>query len=262
MLLHEVTTTTKAYVVIGNPGYSRPSSLYPSTAAPKLYNKLEADKIAKQQNDHEDRSNRGTSRFHWHVKHIAEIEVGKHIAGTPAVSAIEKLKSKHENKKLREETCDKLQVGVSVLSESIVDFLGATLAKLKHAHPEEVFSEHNPDKVSIEELAKLITGLKIISNKDHREVITKDDVGINPNSAREVFQLLDDVKKDGKHDKDVMKIFGKLADLSPSIYNRELDKLKVLKKDGDAHDAALMELEKFMLKVSQMFQKLKTGTVA
>jgi hypothetical protein len=151
---------------------------------------------------------------------------------------------------------------VEVLSESIVDFLGVTLAKLKHKHPEEVFSEHNPDKVSLEELAKMITALKVISRKEYRSAITHEDVGINPNSAREVFKLLDDVKKDGKTEKNVSKVFDSLSGLAPSIYRKELQQLKQLEIDGEEHDQAVTELEKFMLKVGQFFTKLKAGTAA
>ena len=149
---------------------------------------------------------------------------------------------------------------VDVLSESIIDYFGTTLAKLKGAHPEEVFSEQNPKRVSLEDVAKMITALKVISKKEYRGAMTKDDIGINPNSARELFGLLDSVKKDGQNERNTKEVLDTLTRLAPSLYRAELDGLKDLKLDDDAkRKQAIQKLESFMLKASQFFQKLKTN---
>lgn len=149
---------------------------------------------------------------------------------------------------------------VEVLSESIIEYFGTTLAKLKGAHPEEVFSDQNPKRVSLEDVAKMITALKVISKKEYRGAMTKDDIGINPNSARDVFSLLDAVKKDGQNDRNTKEVMDTLAHLAPSMYRRELEALKDLKLDDDAkRKQAVQKLEAFMLKASQFFQKLKTN---
>lgn len=166
---------------------------------------------------------------------------------------LHELQSEAARVKVRQEVAE-------IVSESIIELFGTTLAKLKNKHPEELFSEHNPDKLSLEQIAKMITALKVISNKEYRSVMTHEDVGINPNSAREVFQLLDSIKKTGQQDTHSVKVIDNLASLAPSIYRTEMKSLGDLKEDDDEkRKAAISKLEQFMLKASQMFQKLKTG---
>ena len=85
-----------------------------------------------------------------------------------------------------------------VLSESIVEYLSMITAMLKNGKPEELFAKDNP-KVDIEQLAAMITGLKVLSNPDYRKAITDEDIGFNPSSAKDFFHLLDSIPKDGKN---------------------------------------------------------------
>lgn len=155
----------------------------------------------------------------------------------------------------------KSRIANSVLAESITDFFSITISRLKNKPIDEVF--HGREAVDLERLSKIITALKVLSNKDYREVITKDDIGINPNSAKELFTFLANVRKDGDSEKEVEYIFNALKLMAPSTYRKELEKLEKLKsRDRSERQEAIQSLEVLATKVSQMFQKLKGITTA
>lgn len=146
-----------------------------------------------------------------------------------------------------------------VLSESIVEYLSMITAMLKNGKPEELFAKDNP-KVDIEQLAAMITGLKVLSNPDYRKAITDEDIGFNPSSAKDFFHLLDSIPKDGKNvPKLTAKAFDALKALAPSLYQKEVDAAEELKDgDDDQRKAGIKRLDTLSTKVGQMFQLLKT----
>lgn len=77
----------KKFIVIGNPGRSMPSALYPKTEAPKLYTEAEAKRICAKMN--ETKPGAPHSPVHWHYKSL-DVAMG-YISGTKAGNAIRKL---------------------------------------------------------------------------------------------------------------------------------------------------------------------------
>lgn len=87
-LLNEV--ADKKFVVIGNPGRSQPSALYPKTTAPKLYTEAQAKKICDKLNDKPKFTFGVTpSQVHWHYKSIEDAL--NYVVGSSAVTSIKLL---------------------------------------------------------------------------------------------------------------------------------------------------------------------------
>ena len=77
----------KKYVVIGNPGRSQPSALYPKTEAPKLYTEAAAKKIVDKLNDKPTMTYGALpSQVHWHVKSVDDAM--NYVMGGKAVTSI------------------------------------------------------------------------------------------------------------------------------------------------------------------------------
>lgn len=145
------------------------------------------------------------------------------------------------------------------LSESINDYMAVTIAQLKNKKPEELFKGSNP-MINLENLASIIAGLKVISNREYRGAMTAKDIGINPNSAKELYKLLDDVAKDGKNPKDVEDVFRALKTMAPTMYKKEVEALEDLKSEDDAkRKEAITSLVTFATKIGQTFGKIKAA---
>lgn len=80
----------KKFIVIGNPGRSMPSALYPSTENPKLYSETQAKKICDKLND-KPKLTYGVlpSSVHWHYKPIEDAM--KYVMGQKAVISVKML---------------------------------------------------------------------------------------------------------------------------------------------------------------------------
>lgn len=141
------------------------------------------------------------------------------------------------------------QVGV-VLGESISDYFAMALAQIKNGK--------TPD---LDQLAELIAGLKVLSHADHRESMTRDDIGINPNNMKELFNVLNGVTKDGKNmPKLTADMFAALKSIAPSMYRKTREELEVLEKgEKAAKEQLTRKVEAFATKVNQLFYKLKHG---
>lgn len=118
----------------------------------------------------------------------------------------------------RDTICRALSKGVRwFVVDSVDDFLSLTLAKLKNKKPEDNFKEGDANAIDLDHLAKIVVGLKILANPDHRAGITKRDIGINPNDAKDLFNLLDKVDKTGKDPEAVTVVFTALGKLAPDL---------------------------------------------
>jgi hypothetical protein len=147
----------------------------------------------------------------------------------------------------------------NILSESINEYLSQIVALLKNSKQEELFDKENP-KIDLEQLASMITGLKVLSNPDYRKAMTDEDIGFNPSSAKDFFHMLDSIPKDGKNiPKLTDRAFVALKSLAPSLYQKEYDAAQEL-KDGDEEQvkAGIKRLDTLSNKVSQMFNLLKS----
>lgn len=81
----------KKYVIIGNPGRSQPSALYPKTEHPKLYTEKDAKEIVDELND-KPKITYGVlpSSVYWHYKPIDKAL--DYVSGPKAASSIRALK--------------------------------------------------------------------------------------------------------------------------------------------------------------------------
>lgn len=116
-----------------------------------------------------------------------------------------------------------------------------------------------PENVNAEVLAKIITGLKIITNAQYRSALTKGDVGINPSNVKELLAMLDTVPNAPKADLtgSSEKFFTAVCSLSKSLLASTED---MIKKATDEQDAsAINELSVFAGKVDTMVTKLRAA---
>jgi hypothetical protein len=81
----------KKFLIIGNPGRSQPSALYPKTEAPKLYTEAEAKRICDKLNDSQSKITYGAipSQTHWHYKSL-DVAMG-YVMGSKATTSIKLL---------------------------------------------------------------------------------------------------------------------------------------------------------------------------
>lgn len=141
------------------------------------------------------------------------------------------------------------QIGL-LLSESISDYLSSVIASLK-----------NDEQVDLDQVAEIISGLRIIGDPDHRESMTKDDIGINPNNFKELFNTLNSVTRDRKNmPKMTGEVFTALKSISPSMFKKTKAELDVLETGTRAEKAQqIQKLKDFASDVNHLFYKLKHG---
>lgn len=141
------------------------------------------------------------------------------------------------------------QVGI-LLSESISDYLALTLALLKNGHP-----------VDLDQLAQFMSGLKVIGDPEHRNSMTKDDIGINPNNVKELFNILNTITKDGKNvPRTTADVFVALKSITPSLFKKVRSELEVLEKGTKSEkEQQIRKIQAFATKVNQLFYKIKHG---
>ena len=144
------------------------------------------------------------------------------------------------------------------LNESIVDYLGVIIAKLKNKKPDVLFNKTAPE-IDLEHLSQLVGSIKILFNPNYRQALTRNEIDVNPNNPAELFGLLNSIDKMG-HDPDpVKKTFEKLSKIARDSVAKTLAGFEDLKSTDDkARLAAIAELEKFNSKVGQLFNKIKT----
>lgn len=142
-----------------------------------------------------------------------------------------------------------------ILVESVNDYFAGVVAQIK---------ANKIENVDTDQLATLITGLKVLSNPSLRSALTADDVGINPNDLKQLLKLFNDVPRDGKNQPEaVKKAFDALKAAAPKMFKDELAALEPVKDKTDAkHADAVQKLSLFATKVSQTYQKVKTAASA
>jgi len=139
------------------------------------------------------------------------------------------------------------------LLENVSEYLSLVLGKLKNKGAEA--------GIDLDHLAKVIVGLKIITDPTYRSSITKADVGVSLNNAQELYNLLNGVDKQGNDSKFVKSVFDALASLAPSGVKRQKAELDNLKSPDQAErDHEVRQLEQLVSKVAQIFGKIKSAT--
>jgi hypothetical protein len=138
------------------------------------------------------------------------------------------------------------------LSEAITDYFAQILAKLRRAE------ELSHDEV--QRVSSLIAGIKVLSVPQYRQAMTRSDIGINPNSARELHDLLVKIPKDGKLDRLTDEVFQALSKIAPSIFKKELEEIEALNRaPKQEHEHQVNKLAALFAKIYQAFNKTKTA---
>lgn len=116
------------------------------------------------------------------------------------------------------------------------------------------------EKLDLEQLADIITAIKLLTNADYRQAMTKQDVGIDPNNARDLLKMLDTIPSDpAKQLPSSTRSFVRtVALMSKSLRTKELEALKALvSTDASKRQAAQAELGKLASMVATALEKLK-----
>ena len=116
------------------------------------------------------------------------------------------------------------------------------------------------DQLDLEQLADIITAIKLLTNADYREVMTKQDIGIDSTSASELLKMLDSIPDDPtkKLSTTTRDFVRSVALMSKSLRAKELEGLKALvSTDRVKRQAAQAELNKLATLISTALKKLK-----
>jgi len=146
-----------------------------------------------------------------------------------------------------------------VLCESVTEYLATVIAYLKSKKHEDLFNTEKP-LIKVDHLASIVAGLRVLSDIEHRSILTKDDIHINPNNSHNLYDFMDSFPKNGKGTPALtLKVLKALKEVSPKTFASELQKFKGLKTKNDAERGKLTtELEKFAANVGTMFNKVRS----
>lgn len=152
---------------------------------------------------------------------------------------------------------------VVLLSESISDYMSTVLAKLKAKKPEELFDGDKPE-ISLDRLASLVAGLKVLGTSSYRQAMTKDDLGIDPNNVKDFAKLLDSIPRDGKNIPQLtVAVFTALKVIAPKIFKTEREAMDKLKSDqASERTAKIADLQKFSDQVNKIFKSVREKSTA
>lgn len=140
-----------------------------------------------------------------------------------------------------------------ILGESITDYLGQIMVRLKKG------DDLTDDE--LEQVAALLAGMKVLSIPQYRQAMTKNDIGINPNSVTDLYNLLNKIPRDGKFDALTKQVFHALQTIAPSIFKKELTDIKELSgATREERDQVIAKLNSMFTKINQAFSKAKTAT--
>jgi deoxyribodipyrimidine photolyase len=141
------------------------------------------------------------------------------------------------------------------LLEDVNQYLALTLAQIKNKKKEDLKT------IDLDHLTAVIVGLKVLSNSELRQSLSKNDIGIQPNDPKEIFKLFTDVSKDSKDPAYVKKVFDVIAKLTPTAMKKQRSELDKLSSDSDSEKQNVVrDIEQFMHKVSQAYGKLRQST--
>jgi hypothetical protein len=147
------------------------------------------------------------------------------------------------------------------LLENVNEYLSAVFAKLNNKKPQDLFKLNDPNAIDLDHLASILTGLKVLAEPDYRVSLTKRDVGINPNDAKELFNLLNLIDRQGKDPDQIKNVFTALCKIAPGALKQQRQEIEILKTGDDAERKhEVQALQKFMIKISQMFGKIRTAS--
>jgi hypothetical protein len=145
------------------------------------------------------------------------------------------------------------------LNEELTESIDKHLSAISSALLKRDADDTSLLSVNINQLADLITVLRVLSNTDYRDAITADDVGLNPRNASELYALLDQVpdSRSGKLQSHQAAIVSAIVKLAPSVRAKELAKLKLLQSEDQAErEAAVKYVQQLAEKAAAAFKKV------
>lgn len=116
------------------------------------------------------------------------------------------------------------------------------------------------EKLDLEQLADIITAIKLLTNADYRDAITAKEVGIDPNNAQQLLKMLDTIPSDPTKalPSKTMEFVKAVAAMSKSMRAKELESLKkLLSASQSEREKAHTELGKLGSQVAAALEKLK-----
>jgi hypothetical protein len=117
------------------------------------------------------------------------------------------------------------------------------------------------EKFDFEQLADVITAIKLLTNSDNRQAMTRGDIGIDPNNSEELLKMLDTIPSDPSRalpgaTKEIIKA---IALMSKSTRAKELEALKKLVgPKSPEREKAVEALQMLANQVIKAIDKLKT----
>ena len=117
------------------------------------------------------------------------------------------------------------------------------------------------EKIDFEQLADIITAVKLLTNSDYRQAMTKGDVGIDPNNSEELLKMLDTIPSDPARalPGETKQVIKGIALMSKSTRAKELEALKTLVgPQGPERAKAQEALQALANQVIKAIDRLKT----
>lgn len=115
-------------------------------------------------------------------------------------------------------------------------------------------------KLDLETIADIVTAIKLLTNADYRSVMTKHDVGIDPNNADQLLKMLDSIPSDPTKElpNNTRKFVRAVALMSKSQRSQEMENLKaLLSSDKHVRAKAQDELTALSSKIIKAIERLK-----
>lgn len=116
------------------------------------------------------------------------------------------------------------------------------------------------EKLDLEQLADIITAIKLLTDSNYRSAMTRSDVGIDPNNAEQLLKMLDTIPSDpAKQLPTAARDFVKsVALMSKSLRAKELASLKELtSSDRAKREQAHTSLGKLASLIASSLEKLR-----
>lgn len=116
------------------------------------------------------------------------------------------------------------------------------------------------EKLDLEQLADIITAIKLLTDSTYRSAMTRGDVGIDPNNAEQLLKMLDTIPSDPtkKLPTTTRDFVRSVALLSKSLRAKELASLKELASpDRSKREQAHASLGKLASMIAASLEKLR-----
>jgi hypothetical protein len=174
-------------------------------------------------------------------------------------------------KSLLRESAETFGIQPNILAEEIASKV-ETLTEAVNAHLQAAAavlgrrssSDADLKGIDIGELASIVASLKALSKAEYRDSMTKDDIGINPRSAKDLFMFFDKIpsSEKGKLTGLPKEVVTALSKLVPTVNKSELEALtKLGSHDLDERRGAEKYLKAVAQKIDLSYDKIKSAAM-